>query len=68
MNSDVATDIIKDAVKVAPPTAISGSMIAGLPVENWVQWATLIYVVCMIVWQLFKFWDRFRGRKDTGDA
>lgn len=63
MNSDVIVDTAKDLAKAAPPTLVTGGLLAGLNVTSWIQWATLIYLTLMIGWQLFKFWQVFRGKR-----
>lgn len=57
------------SAKVAPPAAVVGANIAGMPVADWVQYATLIYVVMMIAhkgWQMWKEWKT--GKESKGDA
>ena len=42
------------ALKATPPTVVSGASLFGIPVNEWVLWATFIYTVLMaikLVWQ-----------------
>ncbi len=31
------------SAKLTPPAAVSGAVLFGFPLQNWVLWATLIY-------------------------
>jgi hypothetical protein len=35
------------AVKATPPVAVSGATLLGVPVADWVQYVTLLYVVAI---------------------
>jgi hypothetical protein len=59
--------------KASPPIAVIGAQIAGIPVADWVQWITLLYVLLMLVhkaWQVgyeaYRFWI-LRERKKKVD-
>lgn len=59
--------------KLAPPATVLGVQVAGIHVADWIQWATLLYLLLMIshkLWSMgleaWRFWhgpDRKRGRK-----
>ena len=36
------------ATKLSPPAAVLGAHVAGMPVAEWIQWLTLIYLVMLI--------------------
>jgi uncharacterized membrane protein YcjF (UPF0283 family) len=60
--------------KATPPIAVIGAQFAGIPVDDWVKWVTLAYVVLMLlhkVWQVgyeaYRFWilkERKPKRRD----
>lgn len=41
------------ATKAAPPIAVAGANLLGVPVPDWIQILTLIYVALMIVHKLW---------------
>ena len=60
------------AAKTAPPVAYVTATMAGIPVETWISYATLLYLLCMIaswVWaNLVKPWQaRKAKRRRAGD-
>ncbi|HJV75471.1 MAG TPA: hypothetical protein VJ654_14690, partial [Noviherbaspirillum sp.] len=51
------------SMKAAPPVTVTGAMLAGVAVDDWIKWATLLYVVMMIThkgWHMFKEWKSGR--------
>lgn len=63
----MAHDTVADmTIKSAPPIGVAVANVAGMPVPELVQWATLIYLVLLIGhkgWQIYK---EFRtGRADN---
>lgn len=59
MSHDTIADM---AIKSAPPVTVAAANIAGMPIPELVQWATLIYLVMLIGhkgWQIYK---EFKGR------
>lgn len=53
------------SVKAAPPLAVISAQLAGLAVDDWIKWITLIYVALMLVhkmWvmglEVYHFWKR----------
>jgi hypothetical protein len=59
-------DLATEAAKASPPVAVAGATIAGMPVNNLVLWATLIYLVLQIGFLLYR-WGRmhFQRAPDT---
>lgn len=51
------------AAKASPPIAVSTLSLFGVPVENWVIVATLIYTSLLIVDQVIKIYKEFRTGK-----
>lgn len=53
--------------KAAPPVTVSIATVAGVPVDELVLWATLIYTILMIAHKLYSIYVDFavwRGGKD----
>jgi hypothetical protein len=51
--------VITMTAKAAPPIAVVTAQVAGMTVADWVQVATLIYVILMAshkAWQMYKEW------------
>lgn len=45
-------ETIPDKVVAAPPTGVVVASIAGIPIETWVLWLNLFYVLLAIGWKL----------------
>ena len=41
-----------DAAMAAPPAGVVGMYFAGIPLESWVLYLNLIYIVVALVWKL----------------
>jgi hypothetical protein len=50
------------AAKASPPVAVSTLSLFGVPLENWVIVATLIYTALLIVHQVIKICKEFKTR------
>lgn len=63
--SDEARDhaVAAAAAKAAPPTAVSGAMIAGVPMSDIVLWLTAAYLVLQISYLAWKWWTESNQRK-----
>lgn len=48
--------------KVTPPVVVSGMVIAGYPLQDWLIVLTIIYTVIQIVLLLPKLWQMWRKR------
>lgn len=48
--------------KVAPPVVVSGMVVAGYPLQDWLIVLTIIYTVIQIVLLLPKLWQMLRKR------
>ena len=48
--------------KVAPPVVVSGMVVAGYPLQDWLIVLTIIYTVIQIVLLLPKLRQMWRGR------
>lgn len=58
-------EIVTAAVKAAPPVAVSGLTVAGLPLQDWVLILTAIYTLAQL-YVLVR--DRIAQRKRTADC
>lgn len=69
-SADTATAIV---AKSAPPLAVIGVQLAGIAVDDWIKYATLAYVLAMLVhklwhmaWEAYRFWVlKRRSDKDN---
>lgn len=48
---------VSEAVKAAPPIAVTGTMLLGVPISEWVTILTFVYVVLQIIISLPKLYD-----------
>lgn len=58
------SDMIAEATKAAPPVAVAGATIAGVPLNDLILWATLIYLVLQVGFLLYR-WHHFVSNKDS---
>lgn len=54
--------------KAAPPIAVVGSQLAGIPVADWVQWVTLVYVIIMLSHKLWSWWHEWKAKKAIDES
>ena len=45
-------ETIPDAVVVSPPVGVVAATLMGVPIETWVLWLNLFYVLLAIGWKL----------------
>lgn len=45
-------ETIPDTAVAAPPTGVVVASLAGIPIETWVLWLNLFYVLLAIGWKL----------------
>lgn len=50
-------------VKATPPVAVVGANVMGLQISDWVQYATLVYVVIMACHHLWKWHREWKAAK-----
>lgn len=68
-NQNIVQAAAIEAVKSAPPVAVTGAMIAGMTLSDWVTVLTGIYVLLQIAVLLLKAWrERLAERKQEGTA
>lgn len=63
------------AAKASPPLAVVGMQLAGLAIDDWIKWATLLYVVLMLLHKLwhmglefYRFWILKDKHPEGGDG
>jgi hypothetical protein len=55
------SDIAAEAVKAAPPITVAGATVAGVPVNELILWATLVYLVLQIAFLVYRWWRLHKG-------
>lgn len=59
--NDRLNDVVASAAKAAPPVSVSGGLLLGLDLSQWLIVATLVYTLLQIV---FLIRDKVFGMKD----
>lgn len=49
MTNPLIEPALSTSAKLAPPAGVVGAKLAGIPLADWVQWMTLLYMVMLIV-------------------
>lgn len=62
-----ATEYVAVAGKASPPIAVSGAAIAGIPLQDWVLTATLVYTVLQVGLLIYNFMKQ-RARDRVQEA
>lgn len=60
-------ETLSQVAQASPPVSVAGLTLMGMPIAEWVQLLTLIYVLGLIVVQLPKIRDalnKLRGKSD----
>jgi hypothetical protein len=65
MDVQTRTDIVTEALRLAPPAAVGGLTIAGVTLSDLVLLVTLVYTVLALGFMLHK-WYRFIFKPDQG--
>lgn len=53
-------ETIPDEVVVAPPVGVVAAAISGVPIETWVLWLNLGYILLAIAWKLRTIFKEYR--------
>lgn len=67
MSHSTETGIAMGA-KAAPPVTVIGAQLAGIPVADWVQWATLFYVLVMAAHKCWSWYHEWRAKKAVDES
>lgn len=54
-------ETIPDTVVAAPSTWVVVAVIAGIPIETWVLWLNLFYVLLAVGWKLWTIYKESRN-------
>mgnify|MGYP001599956761 FL=1 len=46
-------ETIPDSVVVTPPVGVVAASVAGMPIETWVLWLNLFYILLAVGWKLW---------------
>lgn len=49
-------EVSSEIARAAPPTAVIGASVAGVPLNDIILWATLVYLVLQIVFLARRWW------------
>ena len=55
------TETIPDSVVVTPPVGVVAASIAGAPIETWVLWLNLIYILLAVGWKMWSIYKESRN-------
>lgn len=60
-------EIAAEAVKAAPPITVAGATVAGVPVNDLILWATLLYLVLQIGFLVYRWWRLHNGNDEGAE-
>jgi len=49
------SELTAEALRAAPPVTVAGATIAGVPLNDLILWATLLYLVLQIGFLLYRW-------------
>jgi uncharacterized membrane protein len=65
MTPEQKSDIVSEAIKAAPPVAITTAVtVGGLTLNEWVAIATLLYIVLQSGWLVWKWYHAIKDKKN----
>lgn len=50
------TETIPDTVVATPPAGVVAASIFGVPIETWVLWLNLFYILLAVGWKLWNIY------------
>ena len=53
-------ETIPDTVVVTPPVGVVAASVAGMPIETWVLWLNLFYILLALCWKLWTIYKETR--------
>ena len=69
MTPEQKSDIASEAIKAAPPVAITTAVtIGGLTLNEWVAIATLLYIVLQSGWLVWKWFHAIKDKKNEAQS
>ena len=54
-------DTIPDTVVVTPPVGVVAASVAGMPIETWVLWLNLFYILLAVGWKMWTIYKESRN-------
>lgn len=65
MTPEQKSDIVSEAIKAAPPIAITTAVtVGGLTLNEWVAIATLLYIVLQSGWLVWKWYHAIKDKNN----
>ena len=69
MTPEQKSDIASEAIKAAPPIAITTAVtVGGLTLNEWVAIATLLYIVLQSGWLVWKWFHAIKDKKNEAQS
>ena len=53
-------ETIPDTVVVTPPVGVVAASVAGVPIQTWVLWLNLFYIMLVVGWKLLAIYKETR--------
>ena len=53
-------ETIPDTVVVTPPVGVVAASVAGVPIQTWVLWLNLFYILLAVGWKLLAIYKETR--------
>ena len=54
-------ETIPDAVVALPPAGVVAASIFGVPIQTWVLWLNLLYIILAVGWKLWGIYKEARN-------
>ena len=54
-------ETIPDTVVVTPPVGVVVASVAGMPIETWVLWLNLFYILLAVGWKMWTIYKESRN-------
>ena len=54
-------ETIPDTVVALPPAGVVAASIFGVPIQTWVLWLNLFYIVLAVGWKLWSIFKEYRN-------
>lgn len=55
------TETIPDTVVAAPPVGVVAASIFGVPIQTWVLWLNLLYILLALIWKVRSIYKEARN-------
>lgn len=67
ITADITTEATIEGVKAVPPVTVTGALLFGIPLEQWITWMTAIYLLLAIGLQLPKVYKLIKSWFEKSD-